>query len=152
MKSEWLLCSAYNQDRMWKRPAQLFALVAMMVSVVNAQCAVSCEIAAPSASRNSAGIAAISVDQEQHGCCPHEGAPEPKQGKPNVPCPQPLPAASQDRAGQSDAGVDSMLTVLLTDSSDQDPPVPAKGRFDSLLLLSTGPAFNQPSSVFILKI
>ncbi len=133
---------------MRKRLAQFFALFAMMVSVVNAQCAVSCEITAPSPSKNSAGI---TVNQEQHACCPHEGAPEPKQGKEKVPCPQPLPAASKDRAVQSDTGVDLMLTVLLTDSIDRDLFVTAKGRFDSPLF-STGPAPNQSSSVFILKI
>lgn len=101
---------------MFKLLGQFLALVAMMASVLNAQCAVSCTLKLVIHSPSS-DLSAIDLNQTQHACCPHHGAPKPKEQKHSVPCPPPLPAASKDRSDHKNASTASILAIVAADIS-----------------------------------
>jgi hypothetical protein len=85
---------------MVKLRGQSLALIAMVASVINAQCALSCSlqsIAGPTASHASR----VDPDRTGHACCPHQGVPKPKQQTNEGPCPNPAPAADQVRLNKT---------------------------------------------------
>ena len=100
---------------MFKLLGQSLALVAMIASVLNAQCAVSCSLQSIT-QLPSSEPSGIDLNQEQHSCCPH-GAPKPKEQKHQIPCPEPLPAASKDRAENGNASSDSILAMVVVSLS-----------------------------------
>ena len=138
---------------MFKLLGQLLALVAIMASALNAQCAVSCSLITPALSSEPRSINAgqSDADQSQHACCPHQSAPNPKQPRHNVPCPPPLPAASKDRAEQTNASSDSLGTTFELDFSHQCGPLAANGFIDHVAPAEP-PTLKRRSSISILRV
>lgn len=89
---------------MVKRFGQSLALIAMMASVVNAQCAASCSLYT---------IAATLVDQTSHSCCPRQDEPKPEQHKDQVPCPHPAPASAEARINNSIASFNPIPAAIV---------------------------------------
>ena len=135
---------------MLKRLGQSLALVAMMASVLNAQCAVSCSLKSTTQSPSSEP-SGIDLDQTQHSCCPHHGAPTPKERKHEVPCPPPLPAASKDRAEHAIAISDSPVALIAVDFSHQYRRL-TTDTFSVPLSPPDWLGLSQFSSIFVLKI
>src|ERR1700709_1646700 len=78
---------------------RMLALVRMMASVVNAQCAVSCASLAPA---ETTSVAQVFVHQKDHACCPRHGSPK-TQETPAMPCGQTTPHADAVRLEIHDA-------------------------------------------------
>jgi hypothetical protein len=79
---------------MFKRFGQILAIVAVMASVVNAQCDLSCSLQAMTRPV-AAGAGSIKSTHAGHPCCPPEQVPEPSDQHPHQqPCPDPLPVVS----------------------------------------------------------
>jgi hypothetical protein len=133
---------------MVKQPARVLALIAMMACIVNAQCAVSCSLQ-PIAASSATHESAADPNLADHECCPHPGAPQPKQQKNKVPCPHAGPPANDVALGKSGitlipgvvaAGVAPEYRPRLVEI-DHDPPT-----------ASASPGLSHLSSIFILRI
>jgi len=66
---------------MTRRLAQILAVVTMMASIVNAQCAISCSFLSTVESSRASQVLG---GQEDHSCCPHHGSPD--RQPPGTPC------------------------------------------------------------------
>lgn len=136
---------------MAKPLGQSLALIAMMVSVINAQCALSCSLPSIAGSPASPHASPVDPDRTGHACCPHQGVPKPKQQKDEVPCPHPIPAADEARLNKSSASFNAIPAVVVVGLGHQYCPELAETYLDSL----TAPGSSDRShlsSVFILKI
>ncbi len=122
---------------------QFLALVAMMASVLNAYCAVNCSLQSIT-QLPSAEPRVTDVNQAQHSCCPH-GAPKPKEQKHHIPCPEPLAAASTDRAERGNASPDLILAMVVADLSHPCEPL-TENAFLEPRLPSSWPSHSQTSS------
>jgi len=126
---------------MFKLLGHFLALVAMMASVLNAQCAVSCSLQSEPGG----------INRTQHSCCPHQDTPKPKEHRHDVSCPQPLPAASKDRAEHTSASSGSIAAMAMADFSHQCRPLTAQTFLDPLQPADS-PGLSQPPSISILRI
>src|SRR5258708_36915595 len=113
------------------------ALIAMMASVINAQCAVSCSLQ-------------VDPDPIHHACCPSQGAPKPgQQPKDEVPCPHPAPTADQARLNNNSANLDA-VPIVVGLSHDCCPQLPGISVAPLTALASSGLSLR--SSISILRI
>ncbi len=135
---------------MLKRLGQSLALVAMMASVLNAQCVAFCSLKSTTQSPSSEA-SGIDLNQTQHSCCPHHGAPKPEERKHEVPCPPPLAAASKDRAEHASAIPDLTVALIAADFSHQYRRLTAN-TFSVPLSPPDWLGLSQFSSISVLKI
>jgi hypothetical protein len=70
---------------------QFLAMIAMVASAVNAQCALSCLAQMPA---QHSAIHASAHETNSHACCSHGKMPDRKQQPSEQPCPTPLPSVS----------------------------------------------------------
>ena len=139
-----------NIKEMAKPLGQSLALIAMMLSVVNAQCAVSCSRQSIAGSPASPYASHVDPDRIGHGCCPHQGVPKPKQQKDEVPCTHPIPTAGEARLNNTSASFNAIPAVVMS-LSHQD--CPQLGETYLHAIAAPGPwDRSYLSSIFILKI
>jgi hypothetical protein len=135
---------------MVKLLGQSLALIAMVTSVINAQCAVSCSLQSFAGSPASQA-SRIDPDYTGHACCPHQGLPKPKQQKDEVPCPHPVRAAAEARLSNSSASFKVIPAAVEVGSSQEYGPQLAETCLDPLTAhISSG--LSHLSSIFILRI
>jgi hypothetical protein len=100
---------------------QSLALMAMMASVINAQCAVSCSLQSIAGSAAS-HASRVDTDRAGHPCCPRRGAPQPKQQQDEIPCLHPVPAAGEALLNNSGASFNAIPVVVAVGLSHQYRP------------------------------
>jgi hypothetical protein len=135
---------------MVKLRAQSLALIAMMASVINAQCAVSCSVQSIAGSPTS-HASQVDPDRTGHACCPHRGVPEPKQQKDEVPCPHPAPAADEARLNISSASLNTIPPVVEIGLSHEHSRQLAETYLDPRIAPNSS-GLGPLSSIFILRI
>ncbi len=136
--------------KMVKRLGQSLALIAMMASVIIAQCAVSCSLQSIAGSPAS-HASRVDADRTGHACCPHRGAPKPKQQKDGIPCPHPVPAADDARLSNSSASFNPIPAVIVTGLSHEYRPQLAEIDLESLTDRGSSDLLHL-SSILILRI
>jgi hypothetical protein len=116
---------------MMRQLGKILALAAMMVSIVNAQCAISCSL-------QSFGGGLI-IHGTTHACCPHGSAPA---QAPDKTCPHPVLSHNDEARVEASSGalslydgIEAALTIeparelLPVSSYNPVDPRPAAGRF-----------------------
>src|SRR5450755_421293 len=134
---------------MSKVPGQLVALAALIASVINAQCAVSCSLQVIPG-RRSSQVTALDSGRAGHSCCAHKGVPNQRQQKDETPCPYPAPSADQARI-ESIASFSPALAWIAVLPTHQDPPLPAEIYLDPLPTPDSS-GLSPLSSISILRI
>ena len=122
---------------MLRRLGQMFALLAVVTSVINAQCLASC----------SSQISLTSVSRSAHDCCKHEHVPKPNKERP---CGNPATVTVEMRSDFSGARSIPVCLGSLVASLEPGPHAATCG-----IDLPIPPGFarqNFPSSISILKI
>ena len=79
---------------MIRQLGQSLALVAMMASVINARCAISCSLQSIARS-STVQVSRVDPYRPGHACCPHQGVPKSNQQKDEIPCPHPVTVAAE---------------------------------------------------------
>lgn len=129
------------------RLLQILALVTMMASVVNAQCAISCSLLSMGEPSRASHVL---VEQKEHSCCPHHGSPN--RQAPGTPCGQTTTHTDAARLESNGAVVCIVMPVVATVRTFAEvlPPLKSNPYADRVLAPgSSGPGFR---SVSILRI
>lgn len=135
---------------MVKLLGQFLALIAMMVSVINAQCVVSCALQSIAGSPAS-HASPVDPDRTRHACCRHQGVPKPKHQKGEVPCPHPIPPSDEARLNNAGTSFNTIPAEVVIGFSNEYRPQLAETYLD----LRTAPDASGVShllSIFILRI
>lgn len=87
---------------------RILALVAIMASAINAQCAMSCSLQ-PIAHFSSNLLSRAALVSNSHACCPHQGTQTQKPQSDSGPCAHPVPSSYE--AVLKDADSVTVLSV-----------------------------------------
>ena len=136
--------------KIMKLLGQSLALMAMIASVINALCAVSCSLQSIAGSPPS-HARRVDSDGAGHACCPNQGVPKPKQQKREVPCPHQVPAADNARRNNSSTGFTAIPAAVEVGLSLQYCPQLA-GRYLDPLTARDSLGLSHLSSISILRI
>ena len=123
----------------------------MMLSVINAQCAVFCSQQSIVGSPASPHASLVDPDRASHACCPHQGIPKPKPKKDEVPCPHPIPAADEARLNNNSDSFNAILAVVVVGLSHQYCHQLAETYLD-VPAAPDSSGLSHLSSIFILRI
>ena len=140
---------AVRLSRMVKLRGQSLALIAMMASVINAQCAVSCSLQSIAGSTASHANR-LDPDRAGHACCPQHRVPKPKQQQDEAPCPHP-PPVSEARLNNSSASFNTMQAVVVDALSNEYRPQLSETYLGRLTIPDCS-GLTYLSSIFILRI
>lgn len=134
---------------MYRSAGKILALVSMMISIVNAQCAASCSFQFVPGSTSAHGRA-TAIPGDRHACCKHKSIPKPRPtDRDDQPCAHPaLPSAQARVESTSTASVETIpSTVTAVDVLD---PQTREARID--LRASASPSRSLSGSISILRI
>ncbi|SRR6266699_1644488 len=142
----------YHELQMIRQLGKVFALAAMMVSIINAQCAISCSIQSLRGSTPVVQSSGALIHGASHACCPH-GVPSPKQSPDNT-CPHPVTHTDEARVENNDGATalyNGNQAALIVEPIRELSSLPAYSTVEPApASASSGPTFL--SSITILRI
>lgn len=118
---------------MFRLLGQFLTVVALMASVINPWCAVSCSLQAIAGSSSSVA-SAVDIDRADHAdhaCCSHQCIPKPNEQKGHGPCLHRLPP-TEARFESSSAGLNFIPPAVLVGWTSQYGPLIAATHLRSL--------------------